>query len=384
MLHIIRFYILDFRGGDYMKRNYLLYSFVIVIISFTMISLISDNKEFSELENRKLKTSVTFSIKNFFDGNFQKDYESYINDQFPLRDNWISLKSINEYILGKIENNGIIYGSNGELFEKFDSLDEEKFKNNVEAIKKFAENYYDKVSLMIIPSSYEIYKENLPMGSPIILQEELINKIYNFSTFSNNIDVMKELLDNKNNYIYYKTDHHWTTYGAYLAYCKFIDSINGNKVNLKDFKEVELPNFYGTYYSKAKPFNIEPDIMTYYDFNNLTMEIVGDKIYDYIYDYSKKTLRDKYSLFLYGNNPLTIIKNKDIKNNKKILVIKDSFGNSLVPFLTQNYEEIHVIDLRYFSSKLSSYLEENDFEDILIIYNFINLATDNNVLRLKY
>ncbi|MDU5263610.1 MAG: hypothetical protein E6176_14435, partial [Clostridium celatum] len=132
-----------------MKRNYLLYSFVIVIISFTMISLISDNKEFSELENRKLKTSVTFSIKNFFDGNFQKDYESYINDQFPLRDNWISLKSINEYILGKIENNGIIYGSNGELFEKFDSLDEEKFKNNVEAIKKFAENYYDKVSLMI-------------------------------------------------------------------------------------------------------------------------------------------------------------------------------------------------------------------------------------------
>lgn len=367
-----------------MKKNYLLYYFVIVIILFTMIGLISSDKEFSELENRKLKTSVTFSIKKFFDGVFQKDYESYINDQFPLRDNWISLKSINEYILGKIENNGIIYGSNGELFEKFDSLDEEKFKNNVEAINNFAETYYDKVSLMIIPSSYEIYKENLQMGSPIIMQEELINKIYNFSSFTNNIDVMKELLDNKNSYIYYKTDHHWTTYGAYLAYCKFIDSINGNKVNLENFQEVELPNFYGTYYSKAKPFNIEPDIMTYYDFNNLTMEIVGDKIYDSIYDYSKETLRDKYSLFLYGNNPLTIIKNKDIKNNKKILVIKDSFGNSLVPFLTQNYEEVHVIDLRYFSSKLSNYLAENNFEDILIVYNFINLATDNNILRLKY
>lgn len=367
-----------------MKKNYLLYSFVRVIILFTIVSLISGDKEFSELENRKLKTNVKFTIKNFLDGSFQEDYESYINDQFPLRDNWISLKSMNEYILGKIENNGIIYGNDEELFEKFDSLDEEKLKNNVGAINNFAETYYDKVSLMIIPSSYEIYKENLPMGSPIILQEELINKIYNFSTFSNNIDVMKELLDNKNSYIYYKTDHHWTTYGAYLAYCKFIDSINGNKVNLENFKEVELPNFYGTYYSKAKPFNIEPDIMTYYDFNNLTMEIVGDKIYDSIYDYSKETLRDKYSLFLYGNNPLTIIKNKDIKNNKKILVIKDSFGNSLVPFLTQNYEEVHVIDLRHFSSKLSSYLQENDFEDILIVYNFINLATDNNVLRIKY
>ena len=367
-----------------MKKNYLLYSFIILVIVLTIVSLIKNDKKFSELENRNLKTNVTFSIKKFLDGSFQEDYEEYINDQFPLRDKWISLKSINEYILGKIENNGIIYGSNGELFEKFNSLNEEKLKNNVEVINNFAEKYHDKVSLMIVPNSYEIYKENLPKGSPIIMQEEIINEIYDFSSFTNNIDIMKELLDNKNSYIYYKTDHHWTTYGAYLAYCKFIDSINGNRVDFENFQEVELPNFYGTYYSKAKPFNIKADIMTYYDFNNLTMEIVGDKVYDSIYDYSKESLRDKYSLFLYGNNPLTIIKNKDIKNNKKILVIKDSFGNSLVPFLTQNYEEVHVIDLRHFSSKLTGYLEENDFEDILIVYNFINLATDNNILRLKY
>lgn len=367
-----------------MKKNYLLYSFVIVIVSLSIVSLISNDKEFSELENRKLKTSVAFSIKNFLDGSFQKEYEKYINDQFPLRDKWISLKSMNEYVLGKIENNGIIYGSNGELFEKFDSLNEERLKNNVEVINNFAEKYYDKVSLMIIPNSYEIYKESLPMGSPIIRQEEIIDKIYDFSSFTNNVDVMKELLDNKNSYIYYKTDHHWTTYGAYLAYCNFIDSINENRVDLENFQKVELPNFYGSYYSKAKPFNIKPDIMTYYDFDNSTMEIVGDKIYDSIYDYSKETLRDKYSLFLYGNNPLTIIKNNNIKNNKKILVIKDSFGNSLVPFLTQNYEEIHIIDLRHFGNRLSNYLEENDFDNILIIYNFINLATDNNILRLKY
>ena len=367
-----------------MKKNYLLYSFFIVITLFTIVSLIKNDKEFSELENRNLKTNVEFKIKDFFDGSFQEDYEEYINDQFPLRDKWISLKSINEYILGKVENNGIIYGDDGELFEKFDSLNEEKLKNNVEAINNFGEKYKDKVSLMVIPSSYEIYKENLPIGSPIVMQDEIINKIYEFSSFTKNIDVMKELLDNKNSYIYYKTDHHWTTYGAYLAYCKFIDSINGNRVDLENFEKVELPNFYGTYYSKAKPFNIKADIMSYYAFNNLRMEIVGDKIYDSIYDYSKENLRDKYSLFLYGNNPLTIISNDDIKNNKKILVIKDSFGNSLVPFLTQNYEEVHVIDLRYFSSKLSNYLEGNDFEDILIIYNFINLATDNNVLRLKY
>ena len=367
-----------------MKKNYLLYSFIIVVMVLAIGSLIKNDKKFSELENRNLKTNVKFSIKGFLNGSFQEDYEKYINDQCPLRDKWISLKSISEYALGKVENNGIIYGSNGELFEKFDSLNEERLKNNIEAINNFSQNYYDKVSLMIIPNSYEIYKENLPMNSPIIMQREIINEIYNFLQFTNNLDVMKDLIDNKNKYIYYKTDHHWTTYGAYLAYCNFINSINENKIDLEGLQEVELPNFYGTYYSKAKSFNIKPDTMVYYNFNNLTMEIVGDKIYDSIYDYSKVNLRDKYSLFLYGNNPLTIIKNKDIKNNKKILVIKDSFGNSLVPFLTQNYEEIHVIDLRYFTSRLSSYLEENDFENILIIYNFINLATDNNILRLKY
>lgn len=367
-----------------MKKNYLIFSFVAIIMVFSIMSLIKDDKKFSELENRNLKTGVKFLLKDFLDGSFQGNYEKYINDQFPLRDKWISLKSISEYTLGKIENNGIIYGENRELFEKFNSLDEKKLENNVKAINIFSQRYYDKVSLMIVPNSYEIYKEDLPHNSPIIMQEEIIHRIYDFLKFSNNIDLMEELKSNKNNYIYYKTDHHWTTYGAYLAYCSFIDSINGEKIDLDKFKKVELPNFYGTYYSKAKPFNVRPDIMTYYNFENLTMEIVGDKVYDSIYDYSKEDLRDKYSLFLYGNNPLTIIKNNNIKNGNKILIIKDSFGNSLIPFLTQNYDEIHVIDLRYFTSKLSSYLKENEFENILIIYNFINLSTDNNILRIKY
>ena len=367
-----------------MKKNYLLYSFIIVVIVLTIVSLIKNDKKFSELENRNLKTNVTFSIKKFLDGSFQEDYEEYINDQFPLRDKWISLKSINEYILGKIENNGIIYGSNGELFEKFNSLNEEKLKNNVEVINNFAEKYHDKVSIMIVPNSYEIYKENLPKGSPIIMQEEIINEIYDFSSFTNNIDIMKELLDNKNSYIYYKTDHHWTTYGAYLAYLEFTKSLGLQPIDINSLIEVNVSNFYGTYFSKAKPFNINGDNLTYYEFDNLTMNIVGDAVYESIYDYSKLEIRDKYSMFLNGNNPITIIKNSELKNGKKLLVIKDSFANSLVPFLTQNYEEIHVIDLRSFSSKISEYIKENAFDNILILYNFINLSTDNSIIKLKY
>ena len=367
-----------------MKKNYLLYSFIAIVLGLTIISFISDDKTFSELENRNLKTKVTFNLKEFLNGNFQKNYEIYINDQFPLRNNWISLKSRSEYVLGKIENNGIIYGNDGELFEKFDTINEERLKNNINAINLFSENNLEKVSLIIAPNSYEIYKESLPLGSRQINQYEIINEIYSSLKHTSNINVEDVLMFNKDKYIYYKTDHHWTTYGAYLGYCGFISSIGGNAISLDEFEKVELSGFYGTYYSKSKPFNINSDILTYYKFNDLTLELVGDKIYDSIYDYSKENLRDKYALFLYGNNPLTIIKNNAIKNDKKILVIKDSFANSLIPFLTQNYEEIHVVDLRSFSSKLSEYLDENTFDNILILYNFINLSTENTILKLKY
>ena len=161
-----------------MKKKYLLYSFIVIVLGLTIVSFISDNKTFSELENRNLKTKVTFNLKDFFNGSFQKNYETYINDQFPLRDKWISLKSRSEYVLGKVENNGIIYGNNDELFEKFDTIDEEKLKNNINAINLFSKKNLDKVSLIIAPNSYEIYRENLPLGSRQIRQDAIIKEIY--------------------------------------------------------------------------------------------------------------------------------------------------------------------------------------------------------------
>ena len=367
-----------------MRKNYLLYGFTIIILILTLISFFDEDKIFSEFENRNLKSKVNFSIERFINGKFQEEYEEYINDQMPLRDEWITIKSISEYLLGKIENNGIIYGSNKRLFEKFDSFNEERLKNNVEAINKFSEKYIDKVSLMIVPNSYEIYREDLPKGSQQVNQVEMINKIYSNLIYSNNINVLDEFINKKSEYIYYNTDHHWTTYGAYLAYCNFIESIGFTPIDLSDYNSIILDEFYGSYFSKAKPFNIQGDRLTYYQFDNLEMEIVGDKNYDSIYDISKAELRDKYSLFLRGNNSLTIIKNSKLQNNKKILVIKDSFANSLVPFLTQNFEEVHVVDLRSFNSKISDYMNENNFDNIIILYNLINLVTDNNILKIKY
>lgn len=367
-----------------MKRRYLLYCFTTIIYIVTIISFIDKDKIFSEFENRNLKTNVRFSINKFVNGSFQEEYEEYINDQFPLRNQWISIKSLNEYLLGKIENNGIIYGENKWLFEKFTSLNKVKLSNNINAINQFSKKYDKSVSVMIVPNSYEIYSEDLPRGLYQIEQEKIIKGLYSNLIYSNNINLLDKFKNEKNNYIYYKTDHHWTTYGAYLAYCSFIESIGMKPINLNYYNSNEISGFYGSYFSKAKPFNISSDIIKYYDFEGLEMNILGEEVYNSIYDFSKINSRDKYSMFIRGNNALTIIDNKNLKNGKKILVIKDSFANSLVPFLTQNFEEVHVIDLRSFNIKISNYMEENDFDNILVLYNFINLATDSDIIKIKY
>lgn len=369
-----------------MRKNPLLYIFGFIIFLLTFLDVITPEKLFSEVENRNLARKVKFTFQGVVSGNFTKKYEEYINDQFIGRDVWIDLKSRSEYALGKIENNDVIYGSDNYLFDKFDSLNRETVEKNLEALNIFinnAEKIGSDVSLMIVPSSYEIYKELLPTGAPLVNQEVEIKNIYDKISGGKVLDILNLFKQNKEMGLYYKTDHHWNINGAYLAYKEFIKAIGEEPVSLTDLKENKVEDFYGTFFSKAKPFNGEADTLSYYDIENVEMTI-GEEVYSNLYDFSYLTARDKYSIYLRGNNPLTIIKNNALTNGKKLLVIKDSFANSLVPFLTQNYEEIHVIDLRAFAPKLSEYIEKERFDNILVLYNFMNFSKDANLIKFKF
>ncbi|WP_040193111.1 DHHW family protein [Clostridium culturomicium] len=369
-----------------MKKYPLLYAFIVLLFLLTIFDLINPEKIYSELENRKLASKVKFTVEGAINGSFSKKYEEYINDQFIGRDLWIDLKSRSEYVLGKIENNGVIYGKNNYLFDKFDALDTDRVITNINALNIFiknAEELGSDVSVMIVPSSYEVYKEMLPEEAPLINQEEEIKFIYNELDGGRKLNIVKLFQENKENQLYYKTDHHWNINGAYLAYKDYIEEIGEKPINLNELKENNVDNFYGTFFSKAKPFKLEPDVLTYYDISNIEMKI-GAETYDSLYDFSYLNARDKYSIFLRGNNPLTIIKNRDLNNGKKLLVIKDSFANSMVPFLTQNFEEIHVIDLRAFMPQLSNYISEEKFNNILVLYNFMNFSKDTNLIKFKF
>lgn len=367
-----------------MKKHPIIFIFFSFIIGITFIDILKFNSGYSEVENRNLARRPKFSKENFLNGEYISKYETYVNDNFLLRDKWINLKSMSEFFLGKLENNNIIYGKESYMFDKVLSYDRERFERNMNAINEFIEEYEGNITTIIAPNSYTLYKDNIPWGMKLLDQEKLINEVYSKSNKDNNIELVKVLNQHTDSYIYYKTDHHWTSYGAYLAYEAYIESLGEKSVSLDIMFKNEVNKFYGTYFSKSKKFNAESDILTYYDTNtNITIEI-ENKVFNGLYDYKKLNTRDKYSIFIRGNNGLSIIKNSDINSEKKLLIFKDSFANSMIPFLSENFKEIHVVDLRSFPYKVSKYMENTNFDEVLILYNLDNFLVDSNIPRIKY
>ena len=379
-----------------MKKNILkkyptFFVFSILVILFTVIDIINSPNEFSELENRKLSQMPILSLKSYIDTSFSSDYEKYINDQFFLRDNWIDLKSRIEYLLGKRENNDIIFGKENYLFKKFTTFNDEMLENNLNSIITFTNNYNKEVGFFIIPNSYAVYDELTPRYLPLVDQLSLINSINSYLSLKSNdhintINVAEELLKNKDDYIYYKTDHHWTSYGAYLAYLTYMDYLGLEIVDINNLEKITINNFLGTYYNRSKYFKADSDFITYYNILGLHIEIEGKEQLS-LMDLDKFKGSDKYSAFLWGNNGLTKVINENISEERKgssILIFKDSYANSFIQFLSYNYEIIDIIDLRYFKESIRNFMKDKDYNEILIMYSFNNLSSDINIRRLKF
>lgn len=376
--------------------------FAVFIAVFSVVDMFVNRRVFSETENRYLEQRPNFTVKSLMDGKFTTKYETYINDQFVLRDGWIDLKSKAEYYIGKQENNSVVYGKNSYMFEKYDRPDDERIAKNLAELNAFFQKYSEiPATFAVIPNSYAVLFEKLPYGLQLVDQFAYIDSLYSQVRAENvkTLSLKESLLEHKNNYIYYMTDHHWTTYGAYLAYSDFVKSKGLEPVDYSSLKGTEIKGFYGTYFSKTKFFKTEPDIITYFDIPTTAVTIDGkteligadkEKIpVTGLYEVPKFETRDKYAAFLYGNNGVTVIKSDNNKNRtegktSRVLVIKDSYGNSFVPYLTYNYDEVVVVDLRAIPIKISELMSQYEFDDMLVLYNFMNFNDDNNFVKLKY
>ena len=360
--------------------------FVVFIFIITILNIISPTKIYSEKEKRKLAQSPELNKETILSGKFTREFEEYFNDQFVFRDNWISLNtkykilSLNKHI------NDVYLGKNNYLFEDTSSYDTKKLYKNMDHLKNLISKYKDSIgenniNIMLIPNGSEILSDKLPKYATVLDQQKILKdaEVMYKDNFINTYDILKR---NKSKYIYYKTDHHWTTLGAYYGYNVWADKTNHEiKPFSSDNTKIISTNFLGTIYSKIN-YAKEPDIITIYNpeekysVNYDSNTSSSTSLYNL--EYLEK--KDQYSVFLDGNHGLVTITSSNT-NGKNLLIIKDSYANCFIPFIADEYERIHVIDLRYYNSSLESYIEDNDISELLVLYNINSIAKDTNLYK---
>lgn len=368
--------------------------FLVLIFGFTVMSFLTPVKGFSENENRMLAQKPEFSWKTLFNGSFTKDYETFITDQFFARDTWIGMKTWMELGLQKKEINGVYFAKDGYLIETqdADSVDAEQLAKNEERLIEFISKYSEKlgadqVHAMLVPTASELLSEKLPAFAQTYPQQELLNRIRTKLPPGSFLDAGESLREQKDDYIFYKTDHHWTAHGAYYAYQQWADACGFTPWDKSKFQvEKVSDSFYGTIYSKINIKTTEPDEIYLYQ-TDQTYQVEYDldrKKKDTLYELGHLETKDQYSVYLDGNHALVQI-DTDTKENegRKLLIIKDSFAHTFTPFAVNHFPVTYMVDFRYFNMPISQFIENYGITDILVLYNVKSFMTDKNLYQLE-
>ena len=353
--------------------------------------------EFSETENRYLGQRPKLTTAKLLDGSFMKDYETFITDQFPERSFFMGVKTAAERLRGRADDNGVYFGKEGYLFGKYDGalFESETAENNISAVAEFVKLYGDKFGkehfrIALAPSSSEILKDKLPANAPVYNQTGFIDKVKREAGEDYVIDLGENLKKHADEYIYFRTDHHWTTLGAYYGYEAIAAGLGLEVQPLEKLKAETVSNdFLGTYDSKVNTGitgGVDADSITIYSSAEIDKAVMiwdndKDKTFDSIYKMDALKGKDKYTVFFGGNHSVTDIKTEN-KTGKTLLIIKDSFAHNLAPFLIKDYDRIIMLDLRYFNKSLKKYLTENEITDLLVLYSTPDFAEDANIGRL--
>lgn len=364
----------------------------LLLFGITLVNLFWPKRTQIELENRKAAQFPAFSVQGLLDGSWQSSFSTWMQDQFLLRDQWINTqRATDEAVFQKVEEGNILIGKDGWMFTKLFTVDDttqKQLDKNVQAVADFAANYPDRVTFLLAPSASVIYADMLPAGAPMIDENAMLDEI--FATIGESasvLDLRQTFTDNKEEYLYFKTDHHWTPYGAYLAYQQFCNLKGLSPFDLNAHEAVTVEDFQGTHYSATRLWNVQNDAITYYPLDNsMTIyRITGEAQYESettenLINTEKFDTRDKYAAFLDGNNGYSVIEGN---GTGSILVVKDSYANSFIPYLTENYAKIGVVDFRNFKYGLDSTIQQEGYDQILILYNFQTFISDTNLIYIS-
>lgn len=366
-----------------MSKKYALFItalFCVFIFGFGAALFILPDRAFSEQENRYLAQLKAPTWETVRSGKFMEDFEDYVVDQFPLRDQWIQLKAAGEVALGKQENNKVYFGTDGQtLFAQYTKPTLDDLTRRVEYVNQLGENVDVPVYFALIPDKSYVWADRLPANAPRVDDGSVLEEAQGLCGSGVNwIDLSGALSGDD---VFYRTDHHWTTMGAYQGYVALMEALGSEAIRPEGAPALVSDHFYGTTWSSSGAGWVKPDEMYTWvsgEGLNITSYRDGTPADAQLYDKSFLEKKDKYSMFLGGNQPLCVIENPNAQGGK-LLVIRDSYSDSLAPFLSQSYQEVHLYDLRYNRNSLKAYIQDNEIDQVLVLYSNANFATDANL-----
>ncbi|MEK4850465.1 DHHW family protein [Paenibacillus sp. FSL H7-0756] len=364
----------------------------IVLLMFTgavlVVNVLTPAKVFSESENRMLQQFPNFSLQALGSGKFASEFEAYLADQFIERDFWIGLKSGADQGVGRKESNGVYIGKDGYLIQKFSPPEHGDLEDKLKALQAFDQATPGlRKYMMLVPTAASILKDKLPPYASGGDERVYWDKIKASDPGDIRwINVFPVLEANKEQPVYYKTDHHWTTKGAFLAYRELGAPMSFTPKNEEEFNIRQVTGqFYGSLYSKSGVRHIQPDsIELYYPKvpEILSVDYVDEQqSADSMYVMGNLAKKDKYTVFFNGNHGLIRITTGHTEG-RRLLIVKDSYANSLIPFLTSHFSEIDVVDLRYYDGDLLKLMKERQIRDMLILYNMTTFSEDPSIKAL--
>ncbi|WP_294830700.1 DHHW family protein [uncultured Gemmiger sp.] len=381
------------KNGGKRRAGYpLLLLCAVLLFGFSLVNILWPKRSQLELENRKAAQLPAFSVQALLDGSWQSGFARWMQDQFSFRDAAVNAeRAVDEVLFRKVEEGGILLGKDRWMFTKLFTVEDatkKQLDKNVQAVSDFAANHPGKVTFLLAPSASVIYPEKLPAGAPMVDENAMLDDIFaKVGQTTAVIDLREDFTNRKDEYLYFKTDHHWTTNGAYRAYEQFCALKGLTPFDRDAHESADVTDFEGTHYSATRLWNVAKDTITYYPLDSLmtVYKITGEAQYEpekteNLVNADKFATRDKYAAFLDGNNGYSTIEGR---GTGSILVVKDSYANSFVPYLTENYAKIGVVDFRNFKYGLDSTIEKEGYDEVLVLYNFQTFIADTNLIYIS-
>ena len=366
--------------------------FIIFIMGFCVWTFFTKDRQFSEMENRNLAQFPEFSWKQLKDGKFTQELESYMSDQLPFKDSLVTLKTDTDRLLMHNLQNGVYFGSDGYYLQNYKEFPVQVNKN-IGYVNELAGLCKDtEVDFMLVPNSISVMSDKLPSVNNTEDQQKTIDKIKSgldkSIKFYCPMDELKKAVADGTQ-TYYKTDHHWTSDGARVAFDGFMKFLGEDELKA-EYDVKELKDFMGTLYSKApSAFSSKDTMKLYTDKNNkLTVKYVDqNKTTDTLFDSSFEDKKDKYSTFLGGNFPVVEIKADNAQQDKKVLILKDSYANCAMPYFTSMYSDVTMMDMRYYHMQkltVAEYVKQNNIDKVILLYNVDFFNTDTNFVEMTF